>query len=273
MSFDTGGPSPWSSNKKNNKNPFDSSYDTKKSHDTSAFNTDSNFITYKQGKNPFDTKFWTIASKRKAEANKLKVKNRLKREELEKQKEAKIVSEIETNRLELKKLKEHFEKNKKNEKSQNEQEKKQKLVNKKQDISTLKKEYISKSLIKTQEEAREPLIKVHREKYDNYFLNEKKVEDKAYKEWKEWNNEIYKLLKTKTKEEVLSIINKKNEPLPRKEDFIKYEKKFEAFSVWKKILSVLEKAVKQRDNLWAKNCSDFVNKAYKIANKGKWIYN
>ena len=72
------------------------------------------------------------------------------------------------------------------------------------------------------------------------------------------------------------IINERNNvklhKLPKKKDFIKYEKKFEISRRWRKVINVLNKAVKEWNTFWSKNCSDFVDKVYKIANNWKWIY-
>lgn len=269
--------------------------ETSKKTSSSVFDTDSSFIKYKPNndtKNPFDTKYWSIAEKRKAtdkeryekrvaEVNAIKETARLKREEIKRQNE----DYAEQVRLEAERIKEEIN-------IKNEDKRFIEVVDDKIELNleikkdTLEIKKITKYLKQKykREEQNKPLTKKHKEKYDNFLSKESNISEYLSEKWREYNKKVLKIIEATSLEDYLKQFNEKNNPkpilkknniskeLPKKENFIKYEKRFEVSSRWKRILSVLDKAVKDWNSLWAKNCSDFADKAYKLANNGRWIY-
>ena len=61
----------------------------------------------------------------------------------------------------------------------------------------------------------------------------------------------------------------KIQDLPKKTSFIKYEKKERFNNKSDKIVSVALNALEDRDHLWAKHCTDWINKVY-LKNKISW---
>ena len=310
MSFDSySWPSPWEST--NKKNPFDTPDNHSKNNDTSAFNTntsswlshdtsvfddknnsfwqvqDTSFFDTEKINNPkknfvyFNPEWLISTRKHKKIVNKIVKKHLIKKYKVSVKKEKQIldlVADIESNTLEEKKT-----------------EVKKVVPQKVETEKLTKKIEVEKIEEKTDFELVDPQIWESKEldnksKDTKEITIEQKVEQKEVKtkSFDDLMQEIKKDLQQKkeilnkdkehnlhiktleqqwkTKKQILWLINFWNEP-----KFIKYEKNYEAFWINRKLVNKAIALVKNKDNLWALHCTDWINKIYqKVA--GERVY-
>ena len=308
MSFDSyGWPSPWASS--NKKNPFDtqetgiiqdtSSFDTQENivvHNTSMFNTKWNNFWQVQDTSFFDTEKinnpkkhfvyfnpeWLISTrKHKKRVNKIVKKHLIQKYTVSVKKEKEIldlVADIESNILEEKKVvlkKVKTEKIEKTEKTEKKVEVK-KVVLTKVEVKKNVKEKIDFELVDPQiwDADKTPKIAEQKEVKTKSFddlMQEIKKDLQQKKEILNKDKEHNLHIKTleqqwKTKKQILNLISINDSP-----KFIKYENNYEAFWINRKLANKAIALVKNKDNLWALHCTDWINKIYqKVA--GERVY-